>query len=264
MVNVGDITITSLETITVFDIVTGNYRFTLDELQDCSIAQAQDTTEITGKGGRKLNTLKRNKTITITGTNGLISGGLLEMQTGGKFENAPTEVMWTDHIVIKGSASATMFKAVGTEGKEIISIRLKNADNTLGEELVQDATAAEGKFTYDPDTKVLGFSGLEDGVEAVVYYKRKIAADVLRNDSDVYSEKGIIYIDAIGEDKCSKLYRVQIQIPKGDFSGEFSIDMGGDQSVHGFEIESLAGACGTSGQLFSYVVFGVDSEDANA
>lgn len=264
MVNVGDITITSLETISVFNILTGNYRFTLDELQDCSIAQAQDTTEITGKGGRKLSTLKRNKAITITGTNGLISGGLLEMQTGGKFENKSTEVMWSEHIIINGNKSATMFKAVGTEGKEIINLYFKNADNTLGTELTQDATAGSGKFTYDPATKVLGFADVQDGTEAVVYYKRMIAADVLVNDSDVYSEKGIIYIDAIGEDKCSKLYRVQIQIPKGDFSGEFSIDMGGDQSVHGFEIESLAGACGSGGQLFSYVVFGIDAEDAQA
>lgn len=262
MVTIGDITITSLETISVFDILTGNYRFTLDELHDATIAQAQDKTEITGKNGRKLNTLKRNKAITVSGTNGLLSGGLLEMQTGGKFENKNTEVMWSDHIVIKDNKSATMFKAVGTEGKEIVNLYLKNENYTLGDELVQDATASEGKYTYDPATKELVFSGIEDNTEAVVYYKRKIAAEVLDNNSDTYSEKGIVYIDAIGEDKCSRLYRVQVQIPKGDFSGEFSINMGGDQSVHDFEIESLAGACGSNGNFFSYVIFGMDSEDA--
>ena len=31
--NINDITITSLETITAFDIVTGAYKFPLDELQ---------------------------------------------------------------------------------------------------------------------------------------------------------------------------------------------------------------------------------------
>ena len=35
--NINDITITSLETITAFDIVTGNYKFTLDELQTASL-----------------------------------------------------------------------------------------------------------------------------------------------------------------------------------------------------------------------------------
>lgn len=47
--NIKDITITSLETITAFDVVTGNYKFTLDELQNATIANTQDSTEITGK-----------------------------------------------------------------------------------------------------------------------------------------------------------------------------------------------------------------------
>ena len=54
-------TITSLETISAFDIVTGNFMFTLDELQSASINQSQEQTEITGKGGRKLANLKKNK-----------------------------------------------------------------------------------------------------------------------------------------------------------------------------------------------------------
>ena len=83
---INDITITSLETITAFDIA-GAYRFTLDELQNAKIANTQDKTDITGKGGRKLNSLKKNKAVVISGTNGLVSGGLLEMQTGSEFKS---------------------------------------------------------------------------------------------------------------------------------------------------------------------------------
>ena len=57
--NIKDITITSLETITAFDVVTGNYKFTLDELQNATIANTQDSTEITGKGGRTGANVKR-------------------------------------------------------------------------------------------------------------------------------------------------------------------------------------------------------------
>ena len=53
MFNVNDVTITSLETITAFDITTGNFKFVLDELQSATIAQSQDKTDITGKQGRK-------------------------------------------------------------------------------------------------------------------------------------------------------------------------------------------------------------------
>ena len=68
-----DITITSLDTITAFNVTSGNYLFTLDELQNVTLAQGQEQTEITGKQGRKLSTLKRNKTVTVSGTNGLLS-----------------------------------------------------------------------------------------------------------------------------------------------------------------------------------------------
>ena len=39
--NINDITITSLELITAFDISTGGYLFTLDELQNATIANTQ-------------------------------------------------------------------------------------------------------------------------------------------------------------------------------------------------------------------------------
>ena len=47
--NINDITITSLETINAFDIVTGAYKFTLDELQNATIAQTQEKTKVDDK-----------------------------------------------------------------------------------------------------------------------------------------------------------------------------------------------------------------------
>ena len=74
-VNVNDITITSLETIAAFDIVSGAFKWVLDELQNATIANTQETTDITGKQGRLLNTLKRNKAVTVSGNNGVITVG---------------------------------------------------------------------------------------------------------------------------------------------------------------------------------------------
>lgn len=262
--NIGDLTITSLETITAFNVTTGAYKFTLDELQNATIQNSQETQEITGKGGRRLSTLKRNKSVTVSGTNGMISGGLLEVQTGGTFENKTTQVLWTDYLTVSSNAATTNYKAVGTAGAEIEELYIKNNDGTLGTELEQAASAAAGKFAYDPSTKALTFSGVADNTEIVVYYKRNITADVLSNESDKYSEKATLYIDALAEDKCSNVYRVQFFIPKADFSGEFQIEMGDNQATHDFEAESLAGACisGSSSLLWTYTVFGVNTEDA--
>ena len=271
MININDITLTSLETITAFDISTGAYKWTLDELQSATIAQSQETTDITGKQGRKLATLKRNKAVTISGTNGLVSHGLLEMQTGNEFSNKATEVLWTDYLTVEASSgqnptytAVTSYKAVGTTGAEITALYIKNANGTLGPQLVQDSSAAEGKFAYAPNTKTLTFddSDVNNGTEIVVYYTRKITADVLKNVSDKYSAKCALYIDALGEDKCNNIYRVQIYIPKADFKGDFSLEMGDNQTVHAFEAEALAGACGTSGEYFTYTVFGSNTADA--
>lgn len=261
--NINDITITSLETITAFDVVTGSYKFTLDELQSASIAQSQDATEITGKAGRKLASLKRNKAVTISGSNGLVSGGLLELQTGGEFGRKNTEVLWTDYLTVSSNAATTSYKAIGTTGAEIEALYIRNSDGTLGDALTQSSTAASGKFAYAPSTKALTFNGLTDGTEVIVYYKRKISADVLADKSDSFSGKCALYIDAMAEDKCSNVYRVQFYIPKADFSGEFTFEMGDNQTVHSFEAEALSGACGASGTFFTYTIFGADTTDVS-
>lgn len=259
--NINDITITSLETITAFDML-GKYLFTLDELQNATIANTQDTEDITGKQGRKLAKLKRNKAVTISGTNGLLSGGLLEMQTGSAFANEATLVMHTDYLTVSSNAATTSYKAVGTSGAEIIDVAIRNADGTQGVVLTQAASAKKGEnFAYTPGTKALTFADLEDGTEIIVHYERKIQASVLTNESDVYSGKCQLYIDALAEDKCANVYHVQFFVPKADFSGEFSIEMGDNQTVHAFEAEALAGACGAGGNLWTYTVYGANAAD---
>lgn len=261
---IPDIIITSLETITVFDIMTGNYKFTLDELQNATIANGEEKTDITGKAGRKLSSLKKNKTVTISGTNGVVSHGMMEMQTGGAFESKTTVVKWADYLTVKDNKATTTYKAVGTAGNEIAEVFVKNSDGTQGERLEQAATATAGKFAYAPASKELTFvdGAIADGTEIIVYYDRKIQADVLENNSNNYSSKCMMYVDALGEDKCANVYRVQFFVPKADFNGEFSIELGDNQTVHAFEAEGLAGACGAGGALWSYTVFGVNTEDA--
>ena len=258
-----DIVITSLETINAFDITTGNFLFTLDELQSASIAQGQEKVDITGKQGRKLSSMKRNKTMTISGSNGMLSFGLIEMQTGSKFESKDAEpVMWYDFLEVQNNTAQTKYKGIGTAGAEIVELYILETIGTIRTSLEQASAAAEGKFAYDPDTKTLTFSGIANGTQIAVYYKRRVAADVLSNKSDVYSGKCELYVDCIGEDKCANLYRVQIHIPKADFNGEFSLDFGDDQSVHSFEAEGLSGACGAGSTYWDMIVFGENAADA--
>lgn len=264
-VYVQDIAITSLDTITTFALAAdgGAYMFTLDELQDATLSQTEDKVDITGKQGRKLTSLKRNKAVTVSGTNGLVSSNLLAAQVGSEFEQKDTEVMWCDVLTVNGGKVTLNYAATGTTGNEIAEVYVKASDNTVAKVLEQDSAAAEGKFAYNPQTKEITFDAndVSDGAEVLVHYNRKINASVLTNLSDHYSAKCQMYIDATGEDICGNLYHVQFYIPKADFSGQFDLALGGDQTTHAFEAEALAGSCGTGGAMWTYTVFGANAAD---
>jgi len=262
---IADLAITSLDSITAFGVTSNDFLFSLDELQNVTIENAEEKTDITGKQGRKLTSLKRNKTVTISGTSGTLVAGLLEMQVGNEFESkAEATVRWVDALSIASDAATTNFKAVGTAGAEITALYIKNADGTLGDKLEQADAVAAGKFTYDPATKALAFytGAYADGTEIAVFYERKLAANVLENISDKYSTKCKLFIDATAEDTCANVYHVQIYVPKADFDGNFSFEMGDNQTTHAFNAEALAGACGAGGTMWTYTVFGANEADA--
>ena len=269
---INDLSIISLDTIKAFDM-NGNPKFILDELQNATIANTQETEDITGRNGRLLNRLKRNKAVTISGSNGLISGGLLEVQTGGTYETKEsTPVSWTDYLTVSNNTATTSYVAVGTAGAEIDGIWVRNSEGLAVATLVQDSAVSAGKFVYDPETKKLTFNAdeLADGTEIIVSYTRNIAGSVVANSTETFSEKAQLYVDATLEDKCGTQYHGQFYLPKVDFSGNFDIAMGDTQAVHDFEAQSLATNSGcygagssSSGDLWTYTVFGVNAPDAN-
>lgn len=260
-VSTNDIIVTSLDSITAFDITTNDYLFTLDELQSATVSQSEDTTEITGRQGRRLSTLKTNKSIEVTGTNGLISGGLMELQTGSEFvHNDSALVLKGERLTVADGAAATSDVAVGTPGNEIYKVYVVE-DQGFGDTYTQDSAAGSKKFAYDTETKTITFSSSDaealNGKTILVYYKAEVSGDELKNDAGKYAKKAALYIDATGEDTCANEYHIQFYIPKADFDGTFDIQMGDDQAVHEFTANSLAGACGAEGEsyLFTYTVF---------
>lgn len=275
---VHDIAITSLETITAFSLTGNEYLWTLDELQNASIANTQEKQDITGKGGRKLASLKRNKGATVSGANGMFSAGLLAMQAGAELEDGDYEVQLTDYLVVETDDNNTendasddklvatlKHKAIGTAGAEIIALYVKDETGYATEELVQgtDYTLGSDKKTITFTKTREGYTAkVADGSEVVVYYKAKLKATGFINLSDKYSGTCKLYVDAMGEDKCGNIYHVQFYFPKADFNGEFTFEMGDNQSVHNFEAEALAGACGAGGKLWDMVIFGENAEDA--
>lgn len=259
--NINDLSITSLDAITAFGINGGEQKFVLDELQSATIANAQENVALTGKGGRTIGTLKKNKSVTLSGASGMVSLGLIGADTGNEGSNQETTVKIADYLVVAEGKANTRFGAVGTAGNEIGTVFVKDANGATRKRLSQDATVAAGKFTYDPATKAISFdaSDVADGDEVVCWYSRLVTADVISNVSDEYSEKLEIYVDATAEDKCHNEYHVQFYLPYVDFSGNFELAMGSEQVVHNFEGTSLPSVCGRgSSKFWDLIVFGDD------
>ena len=256
-VDVNKLSITQIDQITCFNIA-NELEFIMDEIQEGSINNTQEKVDITGKGGRKIGSLKKNKAVNVSATNGVLVGGALAAQTGSDVEQGSFKVRVTDVITVKTNAATTSRKAVGTTGAEIGTLYKKNANGSLGDKLTQVASDPKtGEFTYTPDTNAIAlFAGdVEDGAEVVAFYDVEVESAKISNDSETYSKTLKMYIDVTAQDSCDNLYHGQFIIPRADFSGEFDLSMGGDPTVHAIQAESLAGGCTGSTSLWDFIVY---------
>lgn len=256
-VDVSKLIITEVAQITAFNNA-GELEFIMDEVKDGTIHNTQEKSDVTGKNGRKLASLKKNKAVTVSATNGVLVGGALAAQTGTEVEQGTFRVRITDVMTVNNNICKTSKTAAGVTGAEIGTIYLKNANGSLGEKLEQDAAAESGKFKYDPATQEITVSGIADGTELVAFYDVEVEAAKISNDSDKYSKVLKLYIDVVLQDSCDVEYAGQIIIQRADVSGELELSLGGENFAHAFEAESLAGGCTGSTNLWDLIVYGVN------
>ena len=256
-VDISKLIITEVAQITAFNNA-GELEFIMDEIQNGSIKNSQEKADVTGKNGRKIASLKKNKAVTVSASNGVLVGGALAAQTGTEIEQGTFNVRITDVMTVKDNTCKTSKTAVGMIGAEIGSIYVKNANSSLGTRLEQDTAAAAGTFTYDPDTQEITVSGIADGTELVAFYDAAVEAAKVSNDSEKYSKVLKLYIDVLLQDSCDVEYAGQVIIQRADVSGEFELSLGGDSFAHSLEAESLAGGCANSTNLWDLIVYGVD------
>ncbi len=255
-VDVSKLIITEVAQITAFNNA-GELEFIMDEVQNGTINNTQEKSDVQGRNGRKLASLKKNKAVTVSATNGVLVGGALAAQTGTEVEQGTFNVRITDVMTVNSNKCTTSKTAVGVTGAEIGTVYIKNANGSLGEKLEQDSAAAAGKFAYDPTTKELTVDGIADGTELVAFYDVEVESARISNDSEKYSKVLKLYIDVVLQDNCDVEYAGQVIIQRADVSGEFELSLGGDNFAHSFEAESLAGGCTGSTNLWDLIVYGV-------
>lgn len=260
-VDISKLIITEIAQITAFNNA-DQVEFIMDEVQDGSIKSSQEKADITGRNGRKIASLKKNKAVTVSATNGMLVGGALAAQTGSDIEQGKFFVRISDAMTVKNHACATSKKAAGIAGDEIGTIYVRNKNGSLGAKLTQvatvsaDADTAKTEFTYDPATQAIAVPGLADGDEVVAFYDTEVESAKISNEADHYSKVLKLYIDVMLQDPCGVEYAGQVIIQRADVSGEFELSLGGENFAHAFEAESLAGGCPGTSNLWDLIVYG--------
>lgn len=259
-VDVSKLIITEIVQITAFNNA-GELEFIMDEVQEGSIKGSQEKTDITGRRGRKIASLKKNKSVTVSATNGLLVGGALAAQTGSDVEQGSFLVRVSDVMTVNnGSCALSKTPAANM----IETIYMRNENGTLGEKLTRvdtasaDAAQAKTQFTYKADTREITVSGIENGSQLVAFYDVEAEAAKISNDAERYSKVLKLYIDVVLQDSCDREYAGQIVIDRADVSGEFELSLGGENFAHAFEAESLTSGCSGSAKLWDLIVYGED------
>ena len=260
--NIDKFTITSYDAITGFDRTNGGLVLVMDEISDFSLNQTQETQDITGKGGRVISRMKKNKAVEGSGTNGFLSGGALATMLGTEIETGDNFVIrCTDTIVVNTNKGATSKKAIGTAGNEIGTIYVRDENNAYisgGKKLTQTSTTpATGQFSYDPTTNEITFfeGDIADGVEVIAFYDAEVKGAKITNDANKYSAVLDLYIDCTCTDACDNIFAATIHCPRADFSGEFEIAGGSDPATQAFSFTSLPDLCTGKTVLWDMVVF---------
>lgn len=254
-IDVSKLIITQIDQITCFNNA-GELEFIMDEIQEGTISNTQEKSDITGKGGRKIGSLKKNKGVTVSATNGIVVGGALAAQTGTEVEQGSFKVRKWETVVVNSDSATITGTPVGTTGAEIGYAYIKNPSGSLGKKFTQNATAsATGEFAYSAKTLTFFASDIPDGTEVVVFYDEEVTSAKISNDSEKYSKTLKMYLDVTCHDNCDNQYHGQFVIQRADFNGAFDLSVGSDPMVHSIEADSLAGGCSASTNLWDFFIY---------
>ena len=207
-VNSNKYIVQNMERISFFDLDTGVCQFVVDDLQEATMTNEQETVYATGKNGVKIGSADRNKASRITATNGSIVDGVMAMQVGSEIVQGATVVPRHFFMLTTtdGVSADVAIKPMGAVGNEIPYIYKRNADGTVGRSYPIAATASDETFQYDPSTKKLTLptGAFTAGETVYTFYDIEVNdAKKISNQEDRFSATGMLVADCFAKDICS-------------------------------------------------------------
>lgn len=258
--------IDSIDMISGFNPETGECTFILDEIKDGTMDNAGEKVYGTGKNGRRIAALNRNKTCTFSCNNGFVVGGALAAQIGQDVEETEKSILVpvmetlkvekssdsTDTLIVK-----TSHTAVGTNGKEISALYKAKKDKTPGEQIEQAAEASKAAFSYATSTNVITLptEGFQAGDLVLVSYEYETTGRKFVNSTDAFPKNCRIVMDIILRDPCnnSSVMHSKLVVPNAAIDPSYSMTFGNEPVVHSFGFESITDVCSADNELWYWI-----------
>lgn len=239
--------------ITIQDPATLENKAVLDELKNIQLTGSAEVVWADGADGAHLVGFDVNKVSALNATNGAIDEGYLSLQTGDSMKTITngTGVLFTEILTVKTADTLiTTHKAHGATGNEIAFVYPVDETGApdRANKLTQAATASVDKFAYAPATKTISFSTGKAPVGTkfyVEYHPKFTKYEEMSNDTDKFSDTGVVYVDCWFTDICTKKdVPLQLYLESGKISGEIDLSFGDQAAVQNINIEATT-SCGS-------------------
>lgn len=260
MYDLNRFTIASVDDILAFNNAK-ELEFKLEDVTNFAMEGTEDALDITGKLGSLLMTIKRNKALTITATNGLVCGGLLAAQFGSDIESGTYNTV-VEYEGVVNSGNLTFTGAVsGTTGNEIGVVYVMTGANR-GKKLTQgSSTSTSGVFTFEEGASenehILTFNSTDvpNGTKVRFYYEKPTTGSLMADSATKYAKTVRLIINLTLKDPCNGEFHGQIIAERAETSGEFNFSFGDNAVTQDFSSRIMADKCVGDDEYIKIIVF---------
>ncbi len=259
--NPNELVLEKIRAVEEYDPATSELTGRYTQIEEPSLKTNADGTTVSDAMGAEITTFYNAQTGTFGFTNSLFSLDLAASQFGSKKEIASTDnkiiipvseiiPIGTDHTVV------LKYKPVGVTGAEVKYVKVINENNTFGAKYEVAATAGEGKFTLNAETKTITLPEDVTGRVFVQYERESENAVKITKKTDGVPEVKTLLIHAIFHDPCNVnlVYAGVINVPRAQINPEsVEINLTPD-GKHSAEYKLQKPYCDENARLFDIII----------
>ena len=261
MFNPNELVLEKIRAVEEYDPATSELTGRYTQIEDPSLQTSADGTQVTDAMGAEITTFYNAQTGTFSFTNSLFSLDLAASQFGSKKEIADKDnkiIVPVSEIINIGSDGTVVLKytPVGVAGAEVKYVKVINENNTFGDKYEVAATAGDGKFTLNAETKTITLPEGVSGRVFVQYERETDAAVKISKKTDGVPEVKTLLIHAIFHDPCNTnlVYAGVINVPRAQINPEsVEINLTPD-GKHSAEYKLQKPYCDENARLFDIII----------